>query len=363
MKESLLEVKNLELKAGSFLLKNISFTIDRGEYIMILGPTGSGKTILLESIAGLRTLHKGDIYFQGSRVTDFPPERRHLGFAYQDSLLYPFLTVKENILFGARARGIAAEDKVLKRMDKLIEVMGIGHILERYPKYLSGGERQRVSLARAILTKPPLLLLDEPLSALDPSTRQAMQSLLREIHAIEAMGIIHVTHDFSEAMQLGTRVIVLNNGSIEQSGVPLEVFFRPVSLQVAKFLQGENLIQGTLTSKNNLIWFKPECSEVLLGPLSEDIVQGLAEPKDVILMIRASNLSLHRPWEIPAGCIHWPAEVEYLSFNRTHVDVYCQGFGYWETSISLAQWQNLKLSKGDHVLLAVMPESCHLIAS
>ncbi len=359
--ESLLEVHHLSVKAGSFALNKIDFSLKANDYVMIVGPTGSGKTILLESIAGLRPLHSGEIFFNGRRITDLPPEQRHVGFAYQDSLLYPFLTVKENILFGARARGMAVEAKVVRRMNELVERMGISQLLARYPKFLSGGERQRVSLARAILTKPPLLLLDEPLSALDPGTRQSMQNLLRQIHVTESMSIIHVTHDFSEAIQLGTEMMVLSNGSIEQSGAPLEVFFRPVSLSVAKFLQGENLIKGTLSTINSLLWFKPEHSELLIGPLSEERTPSLVAGSNVILMIRASNLSLHQAGEAPPGCISWPAEIEYLSFNRTHVDVHCQGDGCWETSISLAQWQNLKLFQGDAVLLAVRPENCHLI--
>ena len=361
MKKVLLKVENLEIKAGNFLLKNISFSVNSGEYVIILGPTGSGKTILLESLAGLRPVHKGEIFFNDKKITHLPPEQRHLGFAYQDSLLYPFLTVKENILFGAKARGIAEDAKIQKHLAQLVEIMGISHILERYPKYLSGGERQRVSLARAVLTKPSLLLLDEPLSALDPATRRSMQNLLLDIHSAESIGIIHVTHDFSEAMQSGSRVIVLNNGSIEQSGVPLEVFFHPVSFSAAKFLQGENLIKGTLIVKDNLPWFKPANSELLIGPLTKNPMPNLKSGKEVILMIRSGSLSLHRLGKPPAGCISWQAKIKSFSFNRTHVDVYCQGCGCWETSISFAQWQNLKLSKGDDVSLSVKPENCHLI--
>ena len=362
MSETLLEVSNLAVKAGKFSLRNISFSLTVMDYIIVLGPTGSGKTMLLECLAGLRHLHSGEIALKGKNITHLPPEQRNLGFAYQDSLLYPFLTVKDNILFGAKARGIAGETKTLKRMHKLVEIMGISHLTERYPKYLSGGERQRVSLARAILTQPSLLLLDEPLSALDPGTRQAMQNLLLEIHTTEHLGIIHVTHDFSEAMQMGTKIIVLNKGSIEQSGNPLDIFFRPTSLSVAKFLQGENLIQGTLISKNNLTWFKPDHSELMIGPLDESSVTGLEQEKAVVLMIRSSNLCLHQQYDSPSTFISWSAEVEHLSFNRTHVDVYCKGNGSWQTSLSLSQWQVLELSKGDSVKLSVKPESCHFMS-
>ncbi|ACV64172.1 ABC transporter related [Desulfofarcimen acetoxidans DSM 771] len=362
MIETLLEVSNLTVKTGKFSLKNISFDLKAEEYLIVLGPTGSGKTILLETLAGLRTLQDGKILLMDQNITHLPPEQRNFGFAYQDSLLYPFLTVKDNILFGAKARGVAGETKIQKRMRQLVEIMNISHLIERYPRNLSGGEKQRVSLARAILTQPSLLLLDEPLSALDPATRQLMKNLLREIHNTERLGIIHVTHDFSEAIQMGTKIIVLNNGSIEQSGAPLDIFFRPASLSLAQFLQGENLIGGTLISQNNQTWFKPSNNEPMLGPLNDSSVNGLEKHKPVVMMIRSGNLFLHRQYDSSQEFISWSAEINHLSFDRTHVDVFCKGNGSWQTSLSLSQWLNLELSEGDLVKLSVKPENCHFIS-
>ncbi|NLI12002.1 ATP-binding cassette domain-containing protein [Pelotomaculum propionicicum] len=249
MSQKLLEIHNMTINVGKFSLKDINFSMNPGDYVIILGPTGCGKTVFLEAIAGLRALNNGALFLNGKEITHLPPECRYIGVAYQDSLLYPFLSVKENILFGARARKMAGDPAILRRMEQLAEAMRINHLLDRYPRFLSGGERQRVSLARAILTRPPLLLLDEPLSSLDQQTRHALQDLLREIHATESLSIIHVTHDFSEALQLGKRMIVLHDGQVEQEGEPLDIFYHPATEFVAKFLQGENLIPGQVLSQ------------------------------------------------------------------------------------------------------------------
>jgi molybdate transport system ATP-binding protein len=218
-----LELCKISHVAGSFRLQDISFRLFEGEYLVIAGPTGSGKTMLLELIAGLRFPVRGRILSNGQDITDVSPEKRCLGFAYQDSLLYPFLNVQENILFSARVKGVAHHSGVLKYLKELSEIMEITHLWERSPYFLSGGEKQRVSLARALLLRPPLLLLDEPLSALDSQTKHHLQDLLRFIHQKDNISIIHVTHDQNEAVQLGDRMIILKEGKINSQGIPAEI--------------------------------------------------------------------------------------------------------------------------------------------
>ncbi|HHU85439.1 MAG: ABC transporter ATP-binding protein [Pelotomaculaceae bacterium] len=366
MSRVLLEVADLRVKAGGFLLRDINFEMMGDEYLVILGPTGSGKTVLLESLAGLRDIAGGRVCLNGKDITHEPPENRYLGFAYQDGLLYNFLSVRENVLFGARARGMAGDPGVIRRMEQLVESMGISHLLDRSPKNLSGGERQRVSLARAILTRPEVLLLDEPLSALDPQTRHAMQLLLKEIHSAEGLGIIHVTHDFSETLQLGTRVIIMNNGRMEQVGHPKEVFFYPATEFSAKFIGMENIIRGIIRKDNQgQLWFVLENGDLNFGPLSEgSFGTGQLPQTDepAILLVRAGNIRLEHgdPPVTAVNC--WEAVIRNVFFDRTHVDVYCDGKGLWRTSLSFFEWENLGLGEGDRVRLSVRPQDIHLIS-
>lgn len=361
---ALLEIRGLQLNVGRFALQNMNISLQSSDYAIILGPTGCGKTLLLETIAGHYTPACGTIMMQGRNITGLPPEQRHIGLAYQDSLLYPFLTVKENILFGSRVRGKAGDPQIFRYLDHLVEAMSISHILGRYPEHLSGGEKQRVSLARAILKRPPLLLLDEPLSALDPRTRSAMQELLREIHTAEGLGIIHVTHDFTEAMQLGTYLAVLKKGVIEQAGRPLDLFFHPATAYVAGFLQGENLLPGKVLAMNGSSWFRQN-NGLLFGPLppgSGAAAQNKHGLQTSTLLIRAGNIRLTRE-RGPAGSTpnSWAASISRIVLNRTHVDVYCTGNGSWQASLTLAEWRELQLAKGETVNLSVTPESLHII--
>ena len=239
MNTPLLEVRHLTLQTDAFQLQDISFCLTAQDYLILLGPTGCGKTMLLETLAGLRQADQGQILLQGRDISRLPPEKRGFGFAYQDSLLYPFLNVRENILFGARSKNRHKEREILQRAARLADAMRIQHLLERTPKELSGGERQRVSLARSLLLAPPLLLLDEPLSALDPQTRTSLRELLQELHAKEKISILHVTHDFHDAQQLGTKLLLMKQGKIVQRGTPQEVFEHPETAFAANFLQPE----------------------------------------------------------------------------------------------------------------------------
>lgn len=265
---------------------------------------------------------------QDKDITKLPPEKRRLGFAYQDNPLYPFLSVRENILFGARARKLESDQQTLRYMEQLIETMDLTHLLERPPHFLSGGERQRVSLARALLTRPALLLLDEPLSALDPQTRLSIQSLLKDIHCKEKIGIIHVTHDFTEAMHLGTQIILIKNGQIEQTDNPRDLFMRPATPFAAQFLGMKNTAFHKTHQQTGQARFK--CHEAQI--------------------IRSSP-----------NC--WPALVDSISFSGSYVEIICSGNGHWKVIMPLAEWQDLSLSKGDTLQLSINPENINIIPS
>lgn len=230
--------------------------------MVLLGPTGTGKTVLLETIAGMHRVGHGNILVQGKDVTRLPPERRNLGVVYQDYALFPHLTVRGNIAFGLKLRGEPRE-KIAKAVEEMARFLEIEAILERRPGNLSGGERQRVALARALVLEPYVLLLDEPLSALDRSTRDRLRRELKRIHLGIGVTILHITHDLTEAFFLADHLAVMKDGSILQQDTPEDALRRPRNRAVAGLLGIENLIPGTKGKGGELI--------TGLGPLSPSI--------------------------------------------------------------------------------------------
>jgi molybdopterin-binding protein len=242
----MIAIKNLKVNLGDFLLHNMNLDIRPGEYFIVLGPTGAGKTVLLESIAGLHPVLEGEVWIGDREITDLSPEKREIGIVYQDQALFPHLSVEKNIAFGLKMRR-CPKNEAKAKIEAIVEVVGISHLLKRSPVTLSGGEKQKVALARALVTEPKVLLLDEPLSALDPETRERMQEELRQIHRRIGLIVIHVTHDFEEAIALGHRVAVLNDGCIAQIGTPEEFLRRPSSEFVARFALTRNILSGRVT--------------------------------------------------------------------------------------------------------------------
>jgi ABC-type sugar transport system ATPase subunit len=239
----MISIHNLRVDLGKFLLQDITLDIEDGEYFIILGPTGAGKTILLETIAGLYPVLQGDILINGQDITYLKPNKRHIGIVYQTQDLFPHLLVKDNIAFGLKSAKYPG-DEITHRVNSIAEVLGITDLLKRRPSTLSGGERQKVALARALITDPVLLLLDEPLSALDQETRENMQHELAKIHHQLKTTIIHVTHHFEEATALGNRIAVMADGHILQIGTPKQIFHKPNSEFVARFTMSRNIFAG-----------------------------------------------------------------------------------------------------------------------
>lgn len=230
---------------GEFSLKEVSFTVETGEYFVILGPTGAGKTLILETIAGFYTPQIGEINLRGEDSSNVLPEHRKVGFVYQDYALFPHMTVEENIRFGLEIRGINQQEAD-KRVESLLNMLTISGLRSRYPRNLSGGEKQRAAIARALVIEPDILLLDEPLSALDTRTRETLRDELKRIHKAQGTTTVHVTHDQTEALLLADRIAVIIDGMVAQIGSPQEVFNTPSSVMVADFLGVENVISGEI---------------------------------------------------------------------------------------------------------------------
>jgi molybdopterin-binding protein len=239
------QVRDLWVDLDEFHLREINLDVAAGEYFVVLGPTGAGKTVLLETVAGLHQPRKGQIMLDGEDVTDAPPEQRGIGFVYQDYVLFPHLNVAGNIAFGLKLRRMARET-IEEQVTTISQLLGIDHLLHRRPGTLSGGEAQRVALARALVVEPRLLLLDEPLSALDPETREGLQRELARVHRELGTTTVHVTHDFEEAVALGDRIAVVNEGRVVQVGSPEEIFRKPASEFVARFVGVRNVFWGEI---------------------------------------------------------------------------------------------------------------------
>ena len=248
----MLLIDDISLDLGDFSLKNISFSVKQGEYIVILGMSGVGKTVLLEMLAGILHSDKGRLILENKDITREKIQRRPFGLVYQDQALFPHLSVDRNLAYGLHSQKKPASE-ITTRVRHIARDLGIDHLLHRFPATLSGGEAQRVALGRALVTEPRILLLDEPLSALDTQARFTLRRLLKKIHR-QGQTIIHVTHDYEEAISLATRIVLMENGAIVQTGNPIDIFNHPKTQFVARFVGIRNVIEGYLTSaKENAI--------------------------------------------------------------------------------------------------------------
>lgn len=246
----MLEVVDLSAGAGDFVLSNVSLTVRPSSCHVILGPTGSGKTLLLESVIGLRKPQEGKIIVGGEEINDLPIERRGLSYVPQDLALFPHMTVWENILYPVRIRG-GRQDVGNGIVPDLVNSLGIRHLLDRSVQNLSGGERQRTALARAVASGCKYLILDEPLSALHESLKKELWYLLKDLQKRYHLAILMVTHDLEEAFFLGDIVSVILDGKVYQQGPKKDVYERPASLEVAGFLGIRNLFHVNIERHTN----------------------------------------------------------------------------------------------------------------
>jgi molybdopterin-binding protein len=284
----MLRVEGLSKKLGDFAVRDVSFDVGRGDYFVLLGASGVGKTVLLETITGITSPDAGRIVFDGKEITRERIQKRNIGLVFQDQALFPHMTVKQNIAYGLRSRG-AGRGRTNERALKIARDLEITSLLNRRPETLSGGEAQRVALARALVTEPKCLLLDEPLSSLDVSARSDMRALLRRLNR-SGITMVHVTHDYEEAIALATRIGVMERGTIVQTGPPDEIFRRPASEFVARFIGIRNFFPGVLITGGAVFRF----SGLTLSILT-DAKEGegyiIIRSEDVVISLEPSRTS------------------------------------------------------------------------
>ncbi|MCK5913504.1 MAG: ABC transporter ATP-binding protein [Desulfuromusa sp.] len=289
----MISVTDLHIDLGEFHLKDINLEVEENEFFIIMGPSGSGKTILLETIAGLVQPKSGRIKIGSEEITQLPPEKRGISIVYQDYALFPHLTVVENVRYGLhfnKADKAAGEI----RLQELLILLNLGGLEKRYPETLSGGEQQRVAMARALVVNPKVLLLDEPLSALDPRLREEFRLLLKQLQQNTSATILMVTHDFSEALALGGRGAVMNGGRIEQAGSMEDIFQRPESTMVADFVGMKNLFAVSIDSETAHIG----TLQIHLGRSDRNGEHFIAiRPEDIVLSAEQLHSSMRNSFK------------------------------------------------------------------
>ncbi|WP_338826881.1 ABC transporter ATP-binding protein [Neomoorella thermoacetica] len=280
-----------KLFGNTTAVARIDLNINDGEFLVLVGPSGCGKSTTLRMIAGLETPTKGEIYIGGRKVTHLEPKERDVAMVFQNYALYPHMKVFDNMAFGLRLRKLPKKE-IEARVKEAAEILGIAHLLDRYPKQLSGGQRQRVALGRAIVRHPQVFLMDEPLSNLDAKLRVQMRAELIKLHQSLATTVIYVTHDQIEAMTMGTRIVVMKDGVIQQVGTPMEIYYHPKNIFVAGFVGSPpmNFLKGKLESVKDEIYFQTNGQRIKLREINRDVLKY--KDADLILGIRPEDVKI-----------------------------------------------------------------------
>ncbi|MGE4324749.1 MAG: ABC transporter ATP-binding protein [Pseudodonghicola sp.] len=310
---SSVHLTNIVKRFGSFTaVHKTSLEIPEGAFVTLLGPSGCGKTTTLRMIAGLLDPSEGEILIGGRRVNDVPIHKRNLGIVFQNYALFPHKTVAENVAFGLRYRNVP-KSEVAKKVQAALDLVQLPQVGGRYPKALSGGQQQRIALARAIVIEPDVLLLDEPLSALDANLREDMRVELKRIQEQIGVTTVFVTHDQSEALAMSDQIVVMSAGRVEQVGAPEQVYNTPASEFVANFLGASNIIEGRCTAA------EPQGVRLEV-PLFGDVAVPAAKAAGVKegpakLVLRAEKLLLVPQGEAPPGNLQAEAVVETVDYQ------------------------------------------------
>lgn len=356
-----IQLKNLTKRFGSNVVVDaVDLDILDGEFIVLLGPSGCGKTTVLRMIAGLEQINEGQLYFDGQIMNSEPPDRRNVGMVFQNYALYPHMTVEKNLAFGLQSRKRTKSRSQTKKeiRDQVLAIaklLDIDHLLDHRPKQLSGGQRQRVALGRALIRKPSVFLMDEPLSNLDANLRERVRMELASLHQQVGVTTVYVTHDQVEALTLASRVVVMNEGKVLQVGTPGEVYNFPSNSFVAHFIgtPGMNLW--------NLSWDYGD-SKITLGSsvkLAREFLPVLKESGDrVLLGIRPEHLKLKNPNDQPAVTVDFQIQmVEHLGSHQL-----AHGFLSNDSSeTGIVQLDSKEIYRsGDRLELAASHEQIHL---
>lgn len=317
MKKNVIEIKSLDKSFQDHqVLKNINLEVKSGEFLTLLGPSGCGKTTLIRLISGFEDATHGNIYIDGKNIAGMPPHLRHVNTVFQSYALFPHMTVWDNIAFGLRCKRLPKEE-INERVDQALQMVKLTKMADRKPHQLSGGQQQRVAIARAVVNQPLVLLLDEPLSALDYSLRKNMQIELKTLQRKLGITFILVTHDQEEALSMSDRVVVMNEGCIEQIGTPREVYEQPRNLYVAKFIGEANIFDAEVVSADEK-YVKVMIEDTLFNLVNKRKVEV---GKQAHVLIRPEDIQIWGPQEKGNTDSMLSGSVEQVIYKGSTVDL------------------------------------------
>ncbi len=309
MEKNILELRNISKQYdGKVVLKGINLNIKEGEFVTLLGPSGCGKTTTLRIIAGFEQPNSGELLFLGKDYLKTPVHKREVNTVFQNYALFPHLTVFDNIAYGLKIKR-TKYDILEKEVKKFLLLVGLESFEDKSVELLSGGQRQRVALARALINKPKVLLLDEPMAALDVKLRKKMQAELKALQEEIGITFILVTHDQEEALTMSDRIIVMNDGTIQQVGTPTEIYNEPENIWTAQFIGDSNIISNAIFLKDNFVQFD--------GKKFECVDRGFGEKEDQIdIMIRPEDIDI-----VPVGKGFFTGVVTSVNFKGVHWEI------------------------------------------
>ena len=354
-----LHVRSLSKHYGSVrAVDDVSFTVRRGDFLTLLGPSGSGKTTILMAIAGFIEPTAGDILVDDRVITHLPPERRNFGMVFQGYALFPHLSVADNVGFPLDVRGIARAE-ASTRVRQALDLVHLAELADRFPKQLSGGQQQRVALARALVFQPDLLLLDEPLSALDKKLRAELQVELKSLHQRVGMTFIYVTHDQEEALSMSDEVAILRDGALVQSGAPSELYDQPRTRFVADFLGKSNFLEGVVEGSH------PPGFAYRCGPhrfVQAALAGAPRAGQPIVLSLRPEKIVLTAD-ETAGAANSVAAEVVSWNYLGADVHVLVAATGVKQLAVTRPTWRlDVPLSPGKRLWLSWDADAATVVA-
>jgi len=354
-----LRLERLSKNFGEFIaVDDVNLHIRRGEFLTILGPSGSGKTTLLMIIAGFLEATTGDIQFDGLSIMSLRPEKRNFGMVFQGYALFPHMTVRQNIAYPLEVRK-GARDEIVKRVDEMLELVQLETFGDRLPRQLSGGQQQRVALARALIFDPLVLLLDEPLGALDKKLRSNVQTQLKHLHRKVGKTFVYVTHDQEEALSMSDRVVIMNHGRVVQVGSPQELYERPSTVFASKFIGKSNILRGVVNQVDG--------NKVLYSIADKYFQQLVSNEKfskndEIILALRPEKIKIVR-CKVESNEVNiLVGRIIDITYFGSTISVNVETDSVGEFIVEVQAWNNQEtLEEGQEILLTWSPDAAFTV--